>query len=104
MRIWMKKYTPFKMGGNLYNNVATDIPDSTPKHDIGMGFKAVKIIHKGRGYIFDCGSGGLVGNSLEQVREDVKSCGDVKLMRKQIMQAKQEGLHARLVSYEEFFR
>lgn len=104
MRVWMKEYVPFKMGGNLYNNIATDIPDNTAKHDIGMGFKAVKITNKGREYIFECESGGLVGYSLDQVRKDVYDCGNVQMMCEQIMAAKEDGLHSRLVTYADFFK
>lgn len=102
-RIWRKTYNPFNFG-NLRGKIFTfvDIP-LEELVDLGMGFKGIVIKNDNKTYIFERESGGLVGNSLEQVKEDIKECGDIPLMCEQIMKSLEERRDAVEVTYEEFF-
>lgn len=103
MRVWRPSYNPFAFG-NCHRNISTTISDNLKKEDIGLGFKAVVIEYGNKTYVFEVESGGLVGNSLEDVREDIKACGNVELMKKQVYDATLLGAKAVEVSFEEFFK
>lgn len=103
MKIWRPSYNPFGFG-SCHKPICTEISDNTPKIDVGLGFKVVVITYGTKTYVFEVESGGLVGASLEEVKEDVAYSGNAELMRQQIEKAKEKGNTAQKVSFEQFFK
>lgn len=100
MYIWKRKYNPFLMGGKINENIKTEV-DDYEVIDLGKGFKGIYI--EGIG-VFELESGGLVGDTIQQVRNDIFNCNDILLMKEQIDKAKLERDNAIIVTTEEFFK
>lgn len=95
IRIWKRCYNPFQMGGNLRKNIATTVEiDMSDLVELGMGFRGIILNNKGKDYIFERESGGLIGDSLDQVRKDIMDCNDINIMCAQVMEAQKEGERA----------
>ena len=104
MFVWKRTYSPFVMGGNVNRNVKTEINENDfTIIDLGKGFKGI-FIEKGKSKgVYELESGGLIGDTVQNVKEDIAACEDVSFMRKQIEEAKEEGAKATVVSNEDFF-
>lgn len=100
MYIWKRMYNPFLMGGKTNENIKTEV-DDYEVIDLGKGFKGIYI--EGTG-VFEVESGGLVGDTIQQVRNDISDCTDILLMKKQIDRARLERDDAIMVTNEEFFK
>lgn len=98
MYIWKRTYNPFLMGGKINKNIKTEV-DDYEVIDLGKGFKGIYIERSG---VFELESGGLVGDTIQQVRNDISDCNDVMLMRNQIDKTKLERENAIIVTNEEF--
>ena len=104
MFVWKRTYSPFVMGGNVNRNIKTEINENDfTIIDLGKGFKGI-FIEKGKSKgVYEIESGGLIGDTVQDVKEDIAACEDISFMRKQIEEAKEEGAKAVVVSNEEFF-
>ena len=102
MRICRNSYNPFQLGGNLNKQIATEI-ENPEFQSLGMGFRGVYIEENGKGYVFEKESGGLVGDTLEQVRDDISKCGDIPTMCEQVLSTIESFKNAQLVTYKQFF-
>jgi hypothetical protein len=104
MIIWLKVTpNPFAFG-NSERFIGTEIDEETYlESDLGMDFKGYYISVNGRSYVFEKESGGWVGDTLEQVREDIKACGNRNIMEEQVADAIVERERVKLISFAEFF-
>ena len=102
-RVWKYSSRPFTFGGSYRTKVTTTLmvdTDEIIKHE---GFELIPVTIDCKSYVFDAYSGGLVGNSIEQVKADIDSCIDKDFIRKQIESEKVKGESAIPISKEEFF-
>ena len=90
VKAWTRAYLPFRLGGNLRPLFSAEL-DCDPPVDAGKGF-FVQVAHGPDGItlVVDPISGGIVGDTLEQVQEDIAACDDIGLMKTQIDDAKAE--------------
>lgn len=101
--IWTNAYSPWIMGGNVNAPIGVKAevgePIKTPK-----GFKLYEIMSPNRKItvIAEATTGAIVGNSVEQVKEDIR-IGDRKIMRNQIKEAEKKLKTVRVVSEQEFW-
>ena len=103
MRIWTSAYHPFIMGGDVHQSICTEV-SVLDVIDLGKGFKAfVAVAPNGVNFIVEEQSGGIVGDSLEAVRQDVKE-GDINFIKEQIASETERGRSARMISPEEFWQ
>ena len=103
MEVWMYQYRPFTMGGSVYQPVKCDIPALGP-YDIGKGYEGYVIVSPDdRTFVVDAISGGVVGPSLTQVREDVEQ-GDPDMMAEQVAGATELAAKAVWVDVETFWK
>lgn len=103
MYIWKRAYNPFVFGGNTHYNIKTEMVDA-PVIELGKGFKGIFVEQNGVTGVYELESGGLVGDTIQEVINDIELCDDIELMKKQIEEAKKELETAKEVSNEEFFR
>jgi hypothetical protein len=99
-RVWRPAYRPFIHGGNVNAPICIE----TPADEIhtAKGFSVGLIRHKAKTLVFCAASGGVVGDDIMQVMDDIKT-GKPSVIRKQIAQAKREGADAIAVTPDEFF-
>ena len=103
MEIWATSYNPFIMGGNPHQPVKSDVPVDGP-YDLGMGYEGYLATSPDSGaFVVEATSGGIVGRSLETVREDIAQ-GDPALMVKQVENGRKERDRARTITPEEFWK
>lgn len=85
MKVWTYGYRPFVMGGDVHPPVWCDINHMGGVLDLGKGYQGRAIISpEGRPFIVEFQTGGIVGDSLSDVRKDVAD-GDDAVMAKQII-------------------
>lgn len=88
-RIWVPGYRPFVMGGSVHYVIACDVEVEGP-FALGRGIKGYTAeAPNGTKVVVDAVSLGIVGNSLEAVKADVKAAESVAIMRKQQQEAKE---------------
>lgn len=99
--IWTRGYSPFIMGGDVNAPVGCDM-ECTPVK-LGRGFNGLTVdTPKGNLIVAEMETGAIVGNSLEQVKEDIQH-GNMDIMLQQIQDAKLLLPKARHISAEEFW-
>lgn len=104
MLIWKRITQPFVMGGSVNRKAKTEISDDLVKPvDLGKGFKGFVLEHDGKTGVYELTSGGLVGDTLEDVKADIDTCDDPAIIQAQIDKAVRERDEARLVSNELYF-
>lgn len=83
--------------------LATTVEGQGP-FDLGKGFNGFVVVSpSGQSFVVEAESGGVVGNSIENVRKDIAACKSINLMLKQIVDCKKESKEATTVSNEEYF-
>lgn len=103
MKIWTLRYTPFVMGGEVWQPVCTEVTASGP-FDIGDGYEAYLVIApNGRTFVAESTSGALVGPDIKTVWEDIK-LGDKKIMKKQVEDAIKNRDKAEELEPDEFWK
>lgn len=57
--------------------------------DLGLGFQGYVAVSTltGKTYVAEATTGAIVGPSLEQVKADIKDCGDKKVVQQQVDEA-----------------
>ncbi len=102
IRIYTECYQPFRMGGNLREPIACTVEAFGP-FDLGKGFEAYVVCDPdGRTVVAEAISGGLVGDTIENVRKDVEE-GNEAAMARQIDEGKQITARARDIDAGEFW-
>lgn len=104
IRIYVRAYRPFILGGNVHAMLALNTVATGP-FDLGKGFKGYIVTNpKGQTYVAEATSGGIVGASIEEVRADIEACTDVKMMEAQIDECRKNSDGACTVSETEFWK
>lgn len=102
IKAWTTNYRPFIMGGDVNAPIMAEIEASGP-FDIGKGYLAYLIVSpSGKTFVCESVTGAIVGSTIEQVKDDVKS-GTKKDMDKQIDDAKSMVKRAYMASADEFW-
>ena len=70
MVVWKYQYRPFTLGGNVHQPIKCGL-DVTGPFDVEGYEVYVTISPSGETFIVDAISGGIIGDSIEQVRTDV---------------------------------
>ena len=103
IRIWTECYRPFLLCGNVNQPIAAQIEAHGP-YDLGQGFEGYLVIAPfGKTFVVEKESGGIVGASLDVVREDIVACPDAALMKGQIENAKKRGRTAQEMDAKQFW-
>jgi len=106
-KAWTWKYEPFQlggMGGKPCQKPIAAMVECTGPYDLGQGFKGyLAVSPAGHVIVFECESGGIVGNDIAQVRADAKAA-TVAEMQGQVAEAKKYGEMAEVLTTEEFWR
>jgi hypothetical protein len=100
--IYAPNYQPFRLGGNVHAPMSCQVEALGP-YPIGKGFEGFLVVSPfGKTYVAEKESGGLIGPSLDSVREDVESA-ELKVMKEQVQEAVRISKTAEPVSTEEFW-
>ena len=100
--IWKWGYFPFTLGGKVHRLIKCTVEAEGPV-DLGGGYSGyVVVAPTGRTYVAEASSGGLVGPSVEEVRDDIRK-GDPHAMQEQIEAAKVKLAKAQEVSVDRFW-
>jgi hypothetical protein len=102
MYIWKRRYEPYRMGGSLLYNIKTQV-NGHPIIELGKGFKGIFVEQNGESGVYELESGGLVGDTIQDVIADINVCDDISFMQQQIESCKKELETAKEVTNEEFF-
>lgn len=87
MKVWTTYYRPFILGGNVNAPVHCILEPAAGPFDLGKGYKGYLVVApSGKTYIVEAITGGIVGNTIEEVRDDV-AVGDEEVIEKQIEDA-----------------
>lgn len=102
--IWRRETgNSFRMGGGKGKSIASTVPAYGYKIvRLEMGFTALVVENCPAAGVYELTSGGLVGDTVEQVNEDILSCGDRTMMEEQIRQAAEERGRAVMVGNARF--
>ncbi len=101
---WTYGYRPFVMGGNVNYIIATSLTCTGPHH-VGKGVKVyVAKAPNGRFRVCEKSTGAIIGDSLEQVKLDLKMTTP-KMIKEQISKAKWDldQMDVKKVTAEEFW-
>ena len=107
MKIWRMGYFPFTMGGSLYRPIAAELPDEQlgELYDLGLGFSGYLITDSNdQTHVIESLSGAHVGDTLDEVRQDIATSCDLEFMRDQVMDAIQKRDSATMIELETFWR
>ena len=100
--IWKWGYFPFTLGGKVHRPIKCTVEASGPI-DLEGGYSGhVVVAPNGKTYVAEASSGGLVGPSVEEVREDIRS-GDPDTIRQQVEDAKAKLAEAQEVTPGRFW-
>lgn len=100
--IWTEGYRPFVMGGSVYYPIGCKVECEGP-HEIGLGYRAwVATAPNGRTFVAESMTGAIVGPTLEQVREDIRT-GDPAIMKQQVAAAKQRAKAIEFTTPDKFW-
>jgi hypothetical protein len=91
------------MGGDVRRPISCDVPVSGP-FDLGKGYQGyLGVAPNGRTFVVESETGAIVGNTLENVIDDI-SQGDPDVMRRQIEKARETVKRAQEMSQDDFWR
>jgi hypothetical protein len=100
-KVWTKAYQPFRMGQNPNRPISTEVEVIEEKiiNDIALfSFKT----GKGTIRIAEAITGGIVGNSFEEVENDLISA-DAEVVKKQLKSAEAQSNSSEKMSNDQFF-
>ena len=102
MDIYTECYQPFRMGGDLRQPISCTVEALGP-FDIGKGFEAYVVCDPdGKTVVAEAISGGLVGDTIENVRKDVSEGNDAAMAR-QLDEGKEVMARSRHIEADEFW-
>jgi len=101
--IWTLAYRPFMMGGDVDSPIKT-VVEVGEAVDIGKGLKAYVILSPldGSVHVADFETGAFIGTDLDEVKKNVAD-GDLRVMKKQIKDAKEEFKKADCLASKKFW-
>jgi len=103
IKIYTLRYTPFIMGGNVWQPVGTLVEADGP-HNLGAGYNGFVITApNGETRIAEAESGAFVGPDLKTVKEDIR-VGEPELMKRQVADAKIQSAQAKMIDPDEFWK
>lgn len=103
VRMWTRCYRPFMMGGNVNRHIATTLPIDG-EVDLGRGFKGYAVLDGMGGVRYVCAvSGGLLGDDLKAIQDDIAACPKTKIMTDQIAKMAEAGKTAEEMPPAEFW-
>jgi hypothetical protein len=89
MRAWTYVYNPFVMGGNTHRAKGFEF-EGVERVELGKGYYGYTLQSpNGKSIVVEEHSGAIIGNSLEDVRNDIDQ-GDSEVMKKQVEKACKE--------------
>ena len=102
VRCWTRCYRPFTLGGDVHRPVSTRLPMAGP-YPLGDGFYGFlwRSSTDDSTFVVESSSGGIIGDTLEDVQEDIKA-GDHKVMVRQVRTAREQSALADSVPPEQF--
>lgn len=101
-KIWKPTYQPFIMGGYVHGAIYFNVvPNST--YNLAEGIDVGVVNYYGKTAVFELTSGGVVGDSLEEVKNDFATAKS-HILAGQIEKATEEGKRATKVTMQEFFK
>ena len=102
--IWMRSYSPFAMGGDVHAPVGIKTKLDGP-FDIGKGYSVyLAKSPDGLTVAIEPETGAVIGDSLEDVREDVSAPDhDPKILSDQLKWAREQMEIVRVIPNEEFW-
>lgn len=104
MKVWTMRYTPFVMGGSVWQPVACEIKEAQGPYDLGRGYQGYLVVApNGTTFVAEAKTGAFVGPSIQDVKEDIET-GDPKLMEEQVIKAALDYKRAEVIPEEEFWR
>lgn len=84
MKVWTTHHRPFIIGGNVNASVHCELEPNAGPFILGKGYLGYLVVApSGKTYIVEAITGGIVGNTIEQVRADV-AVGEDKVIAQQI--------------------
>lgn len=102
MDVWTWGYFPFTIAGNEERPVKCNLSVVGP-FDLGYGYMGhITISPKGNTYIVESSTGGIIGDSVKKVKNDIET-GDPEVMRRQIVESRMNMEKAERVSFKEFW-
>jgi hypothetical protein len=102
MIAWTYFYNPFVMGGSTWQPEGCEL-EKTERIDLGAGFFGYKYVSpKGKTIIVEEKSGAIIGNSVEEVKNDIAN-SVIKVMTKQVEDACQTVKTVKVISQEKFW-
>jgi hypothetical protein len=103
MRIWTLGYTPFVMGGSTLQPICTHVPVTGPiKLPKGIEVYEARSPH-GKTYVVEATTGGIVGDSVAKVRQDLGQAPQA-VLAKQLAQQRAKGEQATELQPGDFWR
>ena len=107
IKIYVRAYEPFRAGAHPYRFKLTKMPRPEVKYQFAKGIEVYFIKGPpGKSIVVEVTSGGVVGNTLEEVQKDFKNAPP-QVTREQIAKHikffKNESMHTDPVSNEEFW-
>lgn len=103
VRMWTRCYRPMMMGGNVKRHIAATLPIDS-EVDLGRGFKGYAVLDCMGGVRYVCAvSGGLLGDDLKAIQDDIAACPKKKIMTDQIAKMADEGKTAEELTPAEFW-
>jgi len=102
IKIYTLRYTPFVMGGKIWQPVTTEVEADGP-HELGSGYNGFLVTSPtGKTFVVEATSGALVGPDLKTVKEDIR-IGDPNMMKQQVAEGKIKCNQARWLDPDEFW-
>ena len=99
---WNWGYFPFSLGGPPHRRVKATLPAEGP-FDLGGGYQGYLITSpQGKTRVAEATTGAIVGDTLEQVRDDIAQ-GDPEIIAQQVAKAADDGEQASNISAEQFW-
>ena len=103
VRVCAYHYEPFRFGSpDQYYSAEVEV---VGEYDVGKGFYAyLAVAPNGETKVANKECGCFVGDTIQQVKDDIASCKDLKFMKKQMEEGRQVMEKAHKVSEEEFWK
>lgn len=88
LTMWTHVYRPFILGGSCNYILGTEIEEYEGPFDLGKGFTGFLVTTpSGATRVIESTSGGIVGDTLNEVRADISTTPSKQAMQRQVDQA-----------------
>lgn len=101
--IWTYLYRPFVMGGNVYQAIGCQVEPTSGPHPVGYGYNVYEVVSPiGKTYVVEESSGGIVGDSLKAVADDMATATERDIHRS-VAQARERAKTVQMIDVETFW-